>query len=106
MQTALDILKIMIDDSSVSDDVLNVYLSLAGSKILNKMYPYGIPEDVTDVPECYKMTQAQIACFLYNKIGAEGEVIHAENGVSRQYGAADIPNDMIKEVVPKIGVIE
>ena len=34
------LLKAMIDDQNVSDDVLSAYLTLAGDKILNRMYPF------------------------------------------------------------------
>lgn len=86
-----------ITDTS-SDADLTAYLSLAKSKILNKMYPFGIPETVTDVPSKYAETQVNIACYLWNKRGAEGETSHTENGITRQYGGSDVPNDMLKEV--------
>ena len=93
-----------ITDTS-SDADLTAYLSLAKSKILNKMYPFGIPETVTDVPSKYTETQVNIACYLWNKRGAEGETSHTENGITRQYGGSDIPNDMLKEVTSFMGVI-
>lgn len=37
------------------------------------------------------------------KIGAEGQVSHAENGVSRKYGTAmDYPKELVQQIVPLI----
>ena len=46
------------------------------------------------------MIQLNVACYLYNKIGAEGQVQHIENGIHRNWGSADVPNDMLKDIVP------
>lgn len=93
-------LKALLDGDDTSDDVLSVYLSLAGHKILNRMYPF--KEDYTDleVPDRYVMLQLKIACYLLNKRGAEGEIQHIENGIHRNYGDADIPEQMLSDVVP------
>ncbi len=44
--------------------------------------------------------QIEIAVFLYNKLGAEGETSHSENGVSRMYENAHIPDSMLNTIVP------
>lgn len=48
--------------------------------------------------------QIEIAVFLYNKLGAEGEKSHSENGVSRSYENAHIPESMLNSIVP-LGVV-
>lgn len=98
-------LKALLDGDDTSDDVLSVYLSLAGHKILNRMYPF--KEDYTDleVPDRYVMLQLKIACYLLNKRGAEGEIQHIENGIHRNYGDADIPEQMLSDVVPFCQII-
>lgn len=95
-------LKAMVGGSD-TDEVLSAYLNLAGSKILAKAYPYN-PE-ITEVPVQYGYLQVEIATYLLNKRGAEGQTSHTENGVTRQYENADVPVSMLKAVIPQCGVI-
>ena len=94
------VLKQMLDDSGDTDEVLSAYLNLAEQKILNRMYPF--KEDYTglSVPDRYLMMQMNIAVYLLNKRGAEGEIQHIENGIHRNYGASDVPDGMLKDIVP------
>ncbi len=98
----LTFLKNMVGGSD-TDDVLSTYLTLAGQKIIAKAYPY--KADVTEVPAQYEHLQLEIAAYLVNKRGAEGEVTHSENGVQRQYENADIPASMLRTITPYCGVI-
>jgi hypothetical protein len=86
-----------------SDDTLTSYLTIAGQKILNRAYPYD--DTVTEVPRRYGYLQCEIAAYLLNKRGAEGEISHSENGISRTYENADVPESMLSEVIPHCGVI-
>ena len=86
-----------------SDDILRVYLNIAACKILNRAYPYD--DTVTEVPNKYGYLQCEIATYLLNKRGAEGETSHSENGISRVYENADVPDSMLSEVVPYCGLI-
>ena len=90
------------DAEGWSDDTLFSYLTIAGQKILNRAYPYD--DTVTEVPRRYSYLQCEIAAYLLNKRGAEGEVAHSENGISRTYENADVPESMLREVVPHCGV--
>lgn len=85
-----------------SDNVLNAYLNIAGQKILNRAYPYD--NTVTEVPTRYGYLQCEIAAYLLNKRGAEGETSHSENGISRTYENADVPESMLRDVIPHCGV--
>lgn len=86
-----------------SDSVLKSYLTIAGQKILNRAYPYD--DTVTEVPRRYGYLQCEIAAYLLNKRGAEGETSHTENGISRTYENADVPESMLNGVIPHCGVI-
>ena len=90
----------MMGDDSEDEDILGVYLDLAGDKILNRMYPYMESYEGLAVPDRYAMVQLNIATYLLNKRGAEGEIQHIENGIHRNYGASDVPDGMLKDVVP------
>lgn len=95
-------LKAMVGDSD-TDEVLSTYLGLSGSKILAKAYPYD--DTVTEVSAKYEYLQIEIAAYMLNKRGAEGQTSHTENGITRQYENADIPASMLKAVTPHCGVI-
>ena len=98
----LKLLKAMVGESD-TDGVLLAYLDIAGGKILNRAYPYGTDE--TEVPTRYDFLQCEIAAYLLNKRGAEGQTSHSENGISRSYESADVPDSMLGAVTPMVGVI-
>ena len=102
----LSMLRVMVgqpNEGDWSDDVLISYLAIAGQKIINRAYPYD--DTVTKVPRRYSYLQCDIANYLLNKRGAEGQTSHSENGISRSYENADVPDSMLSEVVPHVGVI-
>ena len=86
-----------------TDEVLSAYLKLAGAKIIAKAYPY--KNDVTEVPSQYHYLQVEIAAYMLNKRGAEGQTSHTENGITRQYESGDVPASMLKVITPYCGVI-
>lgn len=108
MTDALILLRVMVgcpdgDSSDWCDETLNAYLYIAERKILSRMYPFGVPNDAA-LPEKYLHLQCEIACYLLNKRGAEGQISHSENGVSRSYESASVPESMLAEVTPYCGV--
>lgn len=96
-------LKAMVGGSD-DDEVLLVYLKLAGRKILAKAYPYD--DTVRNVPAQYSLLQCEIAAYLLNKRGAEGQTSHSENGITRAYENGDVPASMLKSVIPYAGVMQ
>ena len=96
----LRVLQTMLGEPEENSDVLSVYLDLAGSKILNRMYPFKDSFDGLSVPDKYTGIQLKIAAYMLNKRGAEGEVQHIENGIHRNYGDADIPEQMLADIAP------
>jgi hypothetical protein len=99
----LALCKTMVDQPELDDKVLESYLTIAGQKILNRAYPYD--DTVTEVPRRYGYLQCEIAAYLLNKRGAEGETAHSENGISRTYENADVPESMLRDVIPHCGVL-
>ena len=99
----LTTLKAMVGDSD-AEEVLSTYLKIAGSKIITKAFPYD--ETIEEVPKRYAILQCEIAAYLLNKRGAEGQISHSENGISRAYENADVPSSMLKTVTPHCGVIK
>lgn len=91
------------DATGWSDEVLVSYLKIAGQIILNRAYPYD--STITEVPRRYGVLQCEIATYLLNKRGAEGEVAHSENGISRTYASANVPEAMLSDIIPHCGLI-
>ena len=102
----LSMLRVMVgqpNEGDWSDDVLVSYLAIAGQKIINRAYPYD--DTVTEVPRRYGYLQCDIANYLLNRRGSEGQTSHSENGVNRSYESADVPESMLSEVVAHVGVL-
>lgn len=100
VEQQIEALKGMTAESNES--ILLTYLDIAKEKILHKAYPFH-PEE-REVPDRYKPLQVEIACYLLNKRGAEGENYHSENGINRSYESASVPDSMLKEVRGFVGV--
>jgi hypothetical protein len=98
----LQLLKAMVGESD-TEEVLLAYLNIAGNKIINRAFPYD--SEVTEVPRRYEFLQCEIAAYLLNKRGAEGQTGHSENGISRSYESADVPESLLGAVTPNVGVI-
>ena len=95
------VLKTMTDE--VDEVLLNTYLSIGAHKVCRRAYPFDLTQTV--VPAQYEMNQIEIAAYLINKRGAEGELSHSENGISRSYSDGDVPASMLREIVPMCAVI-
>ena len=83
--------------------ILLTYLSIAQDKVLKRLYPFD--DTVMEMPSRYDLNQVQIACYLLNKRGAEGETSHSENGVSRTYESGDVPDSLYRGIIPYAGVV-
>lgn len=98
----LEILRNMLDDSdTTSDEVAESYLAAAEKAVINLAYPYGDGSEV--MPEKYDYEQIEIACYMLNKRGAEGEKEHIEGGTHRTYESGDIPTSIKTRIVPMVG---
>lgn len=93
-----------IAEEDVSEDtLLDTLLLLAAQKVLDRLYPFD--DTMTSIPSRYVSKQVEIAVWLYNKRGAEGQVAHSENGINRAYESADIPDSLLAGITPKVGVL-
>ena len=101
----VDMLRRMMDGDETDRGILEVYLELAGQKILNRMYPYKDNYECLEVPDRYLMVQLNICVYWLNKRGAEGQIQHIENGIHRNFGSSDVPEEMLKDVYPFAQVI-
>ena len=93
------------DREGLDDDFFMAQLESAKYYIMNERFPYAELKRPDDVEECYHMLQVDIALRLFNKMGAEGEIMHSEGGISRTYGNANGIQDLLDTIVPYAGVL-
>lgn len=99
----LERLKLLLGiTDDLSDALLLTYLDTARQKILDRVFPY---DSEKDLPKRYELKQVEIAVYLFNKQGAEGETSHSENGINRSYESADVPESLMRGVVPTVAVL-
>ena len=91
----------MISPDVETDEVLDSMLALARGLVLNRMYPFGYPDDAV-VPARYEQIEVQLAVELYNKRGAEGQTAHSENGINRSWSEESA---LLKRIVPMVGSV-
>ena len=91
----------IVDDPEATDARVGTLLTKAKFAVLNRRYPFGIPEDVTDVPDQYAINQCDLAVRYFLRKGGEGEQIHNENGLFRHYGSVN-DEDILMEVMQEI----
>ena len=88
--------------TGADEDTIFVYLKIAAQKICRAAYPFD--DTVDEVPPKYDMIHVDATAYLINKRGAEGEITHNENGISRTYEDADLPKSMLRAITPVMGV--
>ena len=115
------ILRLTENGNEPDEDILTDCIETAKAAILNRRFPYGdwptrevviteegsgeeITTTETYVEDRYLDLQFRIAMDLYNKIGAEGEISHSENGISRSFESSWISKQLLAEVTPYVGV--
>jgi hypothetical protein len=100
--TQLERLKIRIPEND-NDNELEDFLESAKAVILSRRFPFG--EQPTELESKFNDLQIRIAVEMYNKRGVEGQTSHSENGVSRSYSSANISEELLREITPKVGVV-
>ena len=83
--------RLKLRTEEVDETVLQDCLESAKSAIMARRYPF--QEDL----------QFRCALDLYNRIGAEGQLGHTENSISRTWESAWISESLLQEVTPLAG---
>lgn len=94
-------LTLRIAPDTDTDDVLGSMLSAAEALILNRMHPFGYADGLL-VPARYEHIQIELAAELYSKRGAEGQVSHSENGISRTWPEK---SRLLSQIMPHVGSV-
>lgn len=101
--------------------MLPPYINLAEEIILNRLYPYATDKEISTlrgldtelydgkavgVGDKYINLQAEIALVLYNKRGAEGEMVRNESGINRTFAAASVPQELLNRIIPHGSIVK
>ena len=97
-------LKVLISPDTASDSLLSYLLEQSEGIILNRRYPFGAPEGARLSP-LHEQIQLRIAVELFSKMGAEGQLSHSENGVSRSWEAGDVSPSLLRQIIPVCGSV-
>lgn len=97
-------LAVLISPDTASDDLLLYLLEQAEGIILNRRYPFGAPEGVT-LSAFHEQIQIHMAVELFGKMGAEGQISHSENGITRSWEAGDVSPSLLRYIVPVCGSV-
>jgi hypothetical protein len=97
-------LKVLISPDTATDQLLLYLLEQAEGIILNRRYPFGAPEGA-ELSAYHEQIQIRMAVELFNKMGAEGQTAHEENGIKRQWEAGDVSPTLLKVIVPVCGSV-
>jgi len=87
-----------ISDNS-KDELLTEHLQSA-IDVVNELRNY-TSTDTAIVETQYRSIVLDLAVSTYNKIGAEGEIVHSENGVDREYESSQYPASIIGRILIK-----
>lgn len=90
------------DAEQYPDALLLDLLEDAAAEILSRLYPY---HDIKtrELPVRYRRKTLEIAVYLLNRMGVEGQDVHSESGIRREYESAGIPESMLIDIVPLVG---
>lgn len=85
------------------DSLIQVYLTAAEKEIIS--WRYSLSSKVVDtVPAEYEMTQIFAVVSGYSQSGAESQLSHSENGISRTFSYPDMIHYIRNNVLPICGV--
>lgn len=94
-------MRVAIAPDTAEEKVLLSEIQAAESMILNKMYPFGYPDNAV-IPPRYERLQISLAVELFTQRGAEGQASHSENGTTRTWPTV---NRILAQIVPHCGSV-
>lgn len=106
----LHLVKVLVNDNSITDETVEVYLALSKDRLKERLYPFvdftALDENDNEIyplPTKHDRTQCELAARMIDRRGVEGQTNHNENGVNRTYGSVD-DADILSRVTQIIGV--
>lgn len=107
MASALSTLKYYPGITDLSGDplpdaTLEFFLDTAANVILKHKYPFE-EKATNELPDSYQWLQVRIAVDLIFKVGAEMQVKHVENTITREYVSAFVDPQLLSMITPRAG---
>ena len=59
----------------------------------------------TPLPTRYESVMLRIAVVLFSQRGAEGQVSHTENGITRMWESTGATESLLKSIMPMVGSV-
>jgi len=97
----IESMRVAIAPDTAEDEVLLSEIKTAETMILNKMYPFGYPDNAV-IPLRYERLQIKLAVELFTQRGAEGQASHSENGTTRTWPSV---NRILAQIAPHCGSV-
>lgn len=97
--TDIERLKIRTEESDTR--ILYELLESAESIIISRRFPFG--GDNAAFEERYRDLKIRIAEDMYNRLGASGQLSHSENGIDRKWSSEWVSEQLLNEIIPKVG---
>lgn len=94
----------MANDHRFDSIIEQVYLPMAEQAVVARLWPFDETKTFDDVPERHHLQTCEIALYLLNRSGAEGETRHVENGTTHEWKSGGIPEDFFRGMTPMGGV--
>ena len=87
--------------------VLSAFLAMAEEIARERVFPFGCSNESlsSKVMKRYDKIICEIAVFLVNKRGAEGEKGHMESTAERTFENGGVPDTYLKKLIPYCGVV-
>ena len=95
--------RLKLRTGEADEAILEDCLESAKAAILARRYPYGEWPD--ELESRYLDLQFRCAMDIYSKIGAEGQVGHQDNSISRTWESSWISESLLQEVTPIAKVV-
>lgn len=95
---------LLMNDETADDTTVAEYLDMSKETVLLTLYPFGIPDEVDEVPTKYETVQCELAARYFARRGGLGETMHIENGIHRDWYSSD-DRDVLAKIVPYAKVL-
>ena len=99
----IDRLKMRLEGEDFTDALIDELLETAKDIIFEHRFPYS--DYPVELEARYLGLQVQMAVELFNKLSAEGQVGHSENGISRSWASADVSDALLSRITPVVKVV-
>lgn len=96
-------LKTRLAGEDFTEALLVELLDTAKDIIFENRFPNS--EHPAGLEHQYLGLQIRIAVELFNKIGAEGQQGHSENGINRSWTSADVSPALLSQITPVVKVV-